>query len=305
MMKKSAKLCMVLALGLTTLSGCKSPKRDDYVTAIELNKSNYIAKHDVRLLLNPELNADIRGRYSHNRSIEQGSMLYAGTPGSALVQVFAHAAINSSLQENKLSKQQTAANKEIQPFKDAIGEVSIGKLLSSEHLKKVVNSEEANVNSVNVKPIFFVSGDLSHTSLKLVTWINADDQRKKNARRYQNIIEVHAERFSDEEIRQIRQGTNGELLLSKMSEMLNRAITSLHDDLVGAYAEKTAQQTLKIISGNRTRFIRGNIIAHNCDYTVLKNLRKWIIHFPSNVVANEIGSPRACNGAQVDPVERS
>ncbi|MCO7189647.1 MULTISPECIES: hypothetical protein [unclassified Pseudoalteromonas] len=307
MMKNSAKLCIVLALGLTALSGCKSAKRDDYVAAVELNKGNYIAKHDVRLLLNPEMSADIRGRYSNNRSIEQGSMLYAaGTPASALAQVFAHAAINSSLQENKLSQQQTAANKEIQPFKDTIGEVSIGNLLSSDYLEKVVSSDVGDFNSVNVKPIFFVSGDLSHVSLKLVSWIDAPGKTKKGAKRYQNIIEVHAEPFSDEVIRQIRQGANQQQLKSKLSAMLNRAIKSLHDDLVGAHANMSVQQTIKIKSGNRTRFIRGNVIARSCDYTILKNLRKWIIHYPSSVVANETNSLQACHNVQSEgTTERS
>lgn len=305
MIIKSAKLCIVLALGLTALSGCKSAKRDDYVAAVELNKSNYIAKHDVRLVLNPEMNADIRGLYSHNRSIEQGSMLYAGTPGAALVQVFAHAAINSSLQENKLSQQQTAANKEIQSFRDTIGAVSIGTLLSADYLEKVVSDEVENSSAVNVRPIFFVSGDLSHVSLKLVSWINVPGKPKKNTKRYQNIIEVHAEPLSDEVIRQIREGSNKAQLRAKLSGILNRAIMSLHDDLVGAHGNNTVQQTIKIKSGNRTQFIRGNIIAKSCDYTVLKNLRKWIIHYPSSVVASEISDTQACNDTQLDDITES
>ncbi|KNC66933.1 hypothetical protein AC626_14055 [Pseudoalteromonas rubra] len=80
---------------------------------------------------------------------------------------------------------------------------------------------------------------------------------------------------------------------------------SLHDDLVGAHGNNTVQQTIKIKSGNRTQFIRGNIITKSCDYTVLKNLRKWIIHYPSSVVASEISDTQVCNDTQLDDITES
>ncbi|MCF2857034.1 hypothetical protein L1286_06115 [Pseudoalteromonas sp. SMS1] len=284
------KKLFVSLCAIAALTGCKSAKRDDYVVAKSLNKDNAIAQNEFKFYLNLDNKLDLRGEYSHDRSVAGTHMMYYGTPATALAQVFSHAAINSSMQEKKLREQQDQANKLIMPLIEASKSVTHKSLAESKRHYVVDHPPIAGEKTVQVRPIFFANQDMKKLSLKLVAWIEKPKSKKTKSRKklnnlmYQNIIEVHGATWSEELAGQLM---NGNADISKQYDALfDRAIESLKKDLSGTYSQVPQQQTLHIKKKNNKQFLRASVIEHSCEYVVIKNLRNWILHYPANYVTN-------------------
>jgi hypothetical protein len=279
------KNLVLILLLFTALTGCKSVKRDDYVQATLLPEQNLISATEFKFYLDTQLPIDIRGDYSHNRSIEGANMLYQGPPAAALAQLFTHAAIASSLKEEKLRAQQDEANEAILPLRNLANSIQLDSIIA----ENTFYSSELNPDNkklVNVKPIFFADSTMTNLSLKLVAWIDLPKSKKskKAKKMYQNIIEVHAKPLTKEE-RDILLSDSSELTL-RLQKLFNSAVMSVQRDVSGEYSSPVAQQTLHILEGKKKEFVRGEVLEKSCESVVVKNLRNWIIHYPSAKVAN-------------------
>ncbi|MAD89119.1 MAG: hypothetical protein CMK64_05400 [Pseudoalteromonas sp.] len=279
------KNLILILLLFTALTGCKSVKRDDYVRATLLPEQNLISATEFKFYLDTQLPIDIRGDYSHDRSIEGGNILYQGPPAAALAQLFTHAAIASSLKEEKLRAQQDKANEAILPLRNLANSIQLDSIIA----ENTFYSSELNPDNkklVNVKPIFFADSTMTNLSLKLVAWIDLPKSKKskKAKKMYQNIIEVHAKPLTREE-RDVLLSDSSELTL-RLQKLFNSAVMSVQRDVSGEYSSPVAQQTLHILEGKKKEFVRGEVLEKSCESVVVKNLRNWIIHYPSAKVAN-------------------
>jgi len=279
------KNLVLILLLFTALTGCKSVKRDDYVRATLLPEQNLISATEFKFYLDTQLPIDIRGDYSHNRSIEGANMLYQGPPAAALAQLFTHAAIASSLKEEKLRAQQDEANEAILPLRNLANSIQLDSIIA-ENTFYSSELDPDNKKLVNVKPIFFADSTMTNLSLKLVAWIDLPKSKKskKAKKMYQNIIEVHAKPLSKEE-RDVLLSDSSELTL-RLQKLFNSAVMSVQRDVSGEYSSPVAQQTLHILEGKKKEFVRGEVLEKSCESVVVKNLRNWIIHYPSAKVAN-------------------
>jgi len=284
------KSFILILLLFTALTGCKSVKRDDYVRATLLSEKNLISATEFKFYLDTQLPLDIRGNYSHNRAIEGANVLYQGPPAAALAQLFTHAAITSSLKEEKLREQQDEANKAISPLRNLANSIQLNSIVES----NAFYSSEPNQNDkkqVNVKPIFFSDSTMTNLSLKLVAWIDLPKSEKakkakkpKKTKMYQNIIEVHAKPLTEKE-RDLLLADSSNLTLH-LQKLFNSAVLSVRRDVAGEYSSPVPQQTLHILQGEKKKFVRGEILDKSCESVVVKNLRNWIIHYPSEKIAN-------------------
>ena len=279
------KSLILILLLFTALTGCKSVKRDDYVRATLLPEQDLISATEFKFYLDTQLPIDIRGEYSHDRSIEGGNILYQGPPAAALAQLFTHAAIASSLKEEKLRAQQDKANEAILPLRNLANSIQIDSIIA----ENTFYSSELNPDNkklVNVKPIFFADSTMKNLSLKLVAWIDLPKSKKakKAKKMYQNIIEVHAKPLTEDE-RDVLLSDSSELTL-RLQKLFNSAVMSVQRDVSGEYSSPVAQQTLHILEGKKKEFVRGEVLEKSCESVVVNNLRNWIIHYPSAKVAN-------------------
>lgn len=279
------KHLIFIMLLFTALTGCKSVKRDDYVRATLLSEQNLISEAEFQFYLDTQQPIDIRGDYSHDRSIEGAHMMYQGPPAAALAQLFTHAAISSSLKEEKLRAQQDAANEAILPLRNLASTIHIDSLVT-ENTFYTAELNLENKKLVHVKPIFFSDSTMTNLSLKLVAWIDlpASKSSKKINKQYQNIIEVHAKPLTEEERGRLLSDSS-ELSL-RLKSLFNSAVLSVQRDVSGEYSSPVAQQTLHILEGKKKEFMRGEVLEQSCESVVVKNLRNWIIHYPSEKVAN-------------------
>ncbi|KZN67564.1 hypothetical protein [Pseudoalteromonas luteoviolacea] len=284
------KKLLVSLVTIAALTGCKSPKRDDYVVAKSLNKDDVIEQSAFKFYLDTSAPVEIRGEYSHDRSIDGSQVLYYGTPGAALVQVFSHAAINSSLKEQKLKEQQEEANRYIQPLIEASKQVTHVTLTQGMSDYLVRQLPVAGDKTVHVRPIFFSNQDMNKLSLKLIAWIEKPKSSKTKSRKklnnlmYQNIIEVHGSTWGDELATQLMEGQAD--ISEQYEALFVRAVDSLKKDLSGTYVLTPPQQTLHIKKKNNKQFLRASVIEQSCEYVVIKNLRNWILHYPASYVTN-------------------
>lgn len=284
------KSFILILLLFTALTGCKSVKRDDYVQATLLSEKNLISATEFKFYLDTQLPLDIRGNYSHNRAIEGANVLYQGPPAAALAQLFTHAAITSSLKEEKLRAQQDEANEAILPLRYLANSIQLNSIVAN----NAFYSSEPNPNDkkqVNVKPIFFSDSTMTNLSLKLVAWIDFPKSKKakkttkaKKTKMYQNIIEVHAKPLTEKE-RDLLLADSSNLTLH-LQKLFNSAVKSVQRDVSGEYSSPVAQQTLHILEGKKKEFVRGEVLEKSCESVVVKNLRNWIIHYPPAKVTN-------------------
>lgn len=277
-------LCLVI---VTALTGCNSVKRDDFVVSTELSKSNLISEENFKFYLDPTLPVDVRGIYSHNRTIggSEQTALYYGDAVMVLTQVLTHAAMNSSAMESKLKKQQQQANEKVKPLLSVVGQAKTETLLA-EQSQWQSEMPEVGSNVVQVKPIFFSNQEMNRLSLKLVSWIDKKPTKynKKDTKKYQNIIEIHERQLPEDVVNKIKLGQID--ITPYLKKLFNQALDTLKKDVAGAYAEKMKQKTFHILSGNKKVFVRGSIVEQSCDFVVLKNLRDWIIKYPADDLVN-------------------
>ncbi|MBQ4848333.1 hypothetical protein [Pseudoalteromonas sp. MMG005] len=288
-MKRLLQL-VLLVVCITVLQGCNTLKRDDYVKTKLLSKAELIPKAEFQFTLNPNTPIDLRGKYSHDRSVDSVNVLYYGTPVTALAQMLSHAALTSSAKEGKLAEQQLQANESVEPIRRTVKSLTNQALLNG-HAGYVSGLALSGTQVIEVKPIFFVNQEMTEVSLTLVAWINAhnfsekkSNRKNQKSKKYHNIIKVHASPITSGEINDTAEGKIK--IQAHLSRLFTSAIDSLEKDVSGFYLKATIPQTLHIGQGSKKQFLRGNVLEHSCKTIVVQNLRKWIIRYPSTQITN-------------------
>ncbi|ABE56433.1 hypothetical protein Sden_3157 [Shewanella denitrificans OS217] len=289
-MEKCFFEALILLCILTALSGCKSPNRDDYISAKLLSKADFIQEEQFTFSLESLSAIDVRGEYVNDDSINQPSIMYAGIgAGGMLAQVVAHAAINSSLQDNALSERQIMANMQIEPISRLVLETKFQDFLGK-YQDFYVSIDKADNKTIFLKPIYFVSQNLERLSLKMVVWSGKKNKGKRKQNwEYQNLIEVNSRVLNKDEIDKIISGQGKELLDALLMEMSQLALSSLQSEVTGVISQRLLDPSVKpatitIKTGETKEYIRGTIVEHSCRYTLIRNLRNWLIHYPTSQV---------------------
>lgn len=288
---------LILLCILTAFSGCKSPNRDDYISAKLLSKADFIQAEQFTFSFESQPGIDVRGEYVNDDSINQPSMMYAGIGvGGMLAQVFAHAAINSSLQANALSERQVMANMQVEPISRLVLETKFEDLLGT-YEDFYVPIDKADNKTIFLKPIYFVSQNLERLSLKMIVWSGKEKKGRKQVWAYQNLIEVNSRVLSKDEIATVTSGQGKELLDTLLLEMSELALSSVLSEVTGAISKRLLDPsakpaTITVKTGDVKEYIRGTIVERGCSYTLIRNLRNWLIHYPTS----QILSPKVVDG---------
>lgn len=277
-------MMLFILLAVVLLTGCNnSPSRDDYarhvntLEAVNINESNF--KFDFI----DEQTLDIRGLYSQDNTVEQTPIMYQG--GAGLVGMFAqvgmHSALIKSQRTEKLSKEQTEANKRITPFTKQLENTSLIELIGT-HTSLSTNSEEPSSNVFSTKPIFFCDAEMKELSLKMIAWLpsNQSNSQTEQENNYKNMIHVIGTKLTDTQKEEILNG-NQKHLKNKLSSLLVAAINILKNDVTGKYSSEIDEtQTFFINEGPKKMVVRGSLLGQECGYQVIQDLHSWYIAFP-------------------------
>jgi hypothetical protein len=263
------------------LSACASQKHDDYTkyqileTNLDYSKKNFVIQVDKKK------SVDFRGIYNTDQSVEHGPIMYEGGAGAGgfLAQVLVHAAISSNMQNNKLSQQETQANKILSPFKTTIENLSQESLIHESNLYHFEDNPDDNDIILTSNPIFFLSQDMTSITLKNI--ISAKQKNSKNVI-YDNLVEVISKELPSKEIIEKFNENKGESIKKMTRELYQHSLMLALSDLKGNYdTSETPHKNFRFKQGKKSRFERGASIEQNEDTSTIRNLRGWLISYPS------------------------
>jgi hypothetical protein len=227
---------------------------------------------------------DFRGAFDSSQAVEHAPMMYQGGAGAGvfLAQIFTHAAISSSMQKDKLSKQQVQANKVLAPIEKLLKNLSQESLVHDSDLYTFFNESESDGNIILTSlPIFFMSQDMASITLKHVVTVQQANQK---GMLYQNVIEVISPVIATHDLNEELK-KNGGMRLNKITKSLYEYSLSLAlADLKGEYNNsESLQESFRFHQGNQLRFERGVSIKNDESNSVIRNLRGWLVAFPSSL----------------------
>lgn len=275
-----SKFCLLLAIAVIIV-GCKSTQRDDY-SSYSSNQTVGAESPDIWLIeLDYNKQIDLRGIYNSNDTIEQNSILYGGQAGiiGMLVQVAAHSAINSSLQNDKLAEQQHSANRLLLPLQDTLSAINQQVLEHESELYTFTNvDDETNETAKLISyPIFYLTQDATMLSIKHVVKLIKNGRRKPL---YENLIEVISSPILGDEPLDSLKAENGlmlkEVLINLYQESLNLAVKDYSGRFDGRVRK---QKTHKFTHGKLRRVERGLTLEAGCTNRVIRNLRGWLVAY--------------------------
>lgn len=298
----------ILAIVLTLL-GCNStPHGDDYTQHVNQIEEGYINPSNFTFRFSDVDTVELRGLHSKDDTVEGSDILYAGDAGlvGLLTQVAVHSSIINMQREEKLLKQQTAADESISPLIDMTKDLPLVQLLE-EYTSSLTTGNEASINTIYIKPIFFSNSDMNKFSLKTVVWLPTSERLgvtpnnsenfenvEKTERlpeysrryesekyfKYKNMIEVYSRRLTELEKEKLLQG-NTEYFSKILSSLLRTTLYIAQNELSGQYAKSNNQnQTHFIEEDSGKRVVRGSLIAEKCGYKIIRDLHSWIIAYP-------------------------
>ena len=166
---------------------------------------------------------------------------------------------------------------------------------------KLMDTNQLTSDVVKIKPIFFSNKDMTEFSIKSIIWLPntenkknriRDGKRKKKEKfKYKNMIQVYAEKLSEIEQEKLLSGDN-QLLLEILSSLLNKSVNIDKNELTGKYLKnKGKAATFMIDSNNNREVFRGKLVAKDCQFQVIQDLRSWLIAIPTpddNINLNNI-----------------
>jgi len=284
-------LFIIFALGLV---GCGStPYRDDYAKHVNLIADNYYDDANFKFSFSENPNADLRGLYSQNDTVDATPILYQGGAGLAglLVQIGTHSSIVQSQRNEKRAKEQEQANKPILPLINLTKEVPLIDLIG-ENSFQLVSLENAVSDTVKIKPIFFSNSDMTELSLKSIVWLPSQDKskRRKQKFKYKNMIQVYSQRLNESQHKKLVNGDKG-FLSEVLSSLLTTALYITKNELTGQYSKvKGPVQTFFIKDGSGEKVIRGSIVAEKCGYQIIQDIHSWFIAYPKPEVTAGINN---------------
>lgn len=299
---------LLLVLFLTLLGGCASaPDKSSDLSAssdIKLEADTDFEstneeqaenkKASIHIIANWEDPISFLGYVDTHADASSGSgVLYSGDAGAAglLVQIFAHAAINSSMQKKKLDAKQEAANHVLAEYLEVIDKLShttlfevaqVSELGSQHQIRKATEASEVPEGDIValIVPEYYLSPDKRSIMLKLA--LNAYSSSDLEPSVYQRSVKVISGRVDDT--------SSEDMWLDGAPSYFETTAHSLFveglDVLLGDYlsAEVEAQEPKKTYSyqfGERKRYERATLLKETCDRLYLKDLKKDFVVIPT------------------------
>jgi hypothetical protein len=278
-------LLPLLCLLLAACSGSR-PKTDDYMAHVASNlkladSQPLIVQLDVKQPL------DVRGEYNPANGIESGQMMYMGDAGiiGLFAQIATHAAVNSNLQDAKLSQQQQAANTVLRPLESVLSAMTNQLLI---HKTDSIQFNGSGADVTHSKPIFFMSQDKKTLILRHLVTIELPmgKSSRKAAARYQNIIEVASTSNTEANPDQYWAAEQGAALKQTATALYEKSLQIVREDVQGKLGQNVGDQTLSFQFGSQVRTERGKLLQQDCDYALIRNLRGWLMAIPTTALKN-------------------
>ncbi|WP_182288506.1 hypothetical protein [Vibrio spartinae] len=286
LLSKDSKISMrfFLMIFMITLVGCGStPYQDDYTKHVNLIADGYINDTNFRFTFEDLSRVDLRGLYSLNDTIKSPNMLYQGDAGlvGVIAQISARIAMVHSQRDDKLAKEQEKANEQIQPLRKIADELSLTDMVGDYHAY-LVNAEEADRKTINIKPIFFSNSDMTNVSIKSIVWLSSSDRHKSRRYgiKYRNLIQVYSQTFTESQTKNLIDG-NGEFLSQVLSSLLRMTLYVVKNELMGKYSEiKNPDQNFLIKDNSGVKVVRGSAVDNRCGYRIIQDIHSWFIAYP-------------------------
>jgi hypothetical protein len=287
---------IIISLSLSLLAcSAKKPKTDDYLQHVATNSFFHQNPPPMSIRLPEQEPIDIRGAYDPNNQVQGTQILYSGSAGlgGMLVQVATHAAISNSQQNNKLSEQQIQANAVLLPIKAVYSTMTNKDLLFTHPQLSFNKTNSAEIYIIENKPIYFLSQDSRTLTLRNIVYISDPRQKpilgktKVDSSLYQNIIEVTAMSLVSDKPNSEWQADNGALLKKTLQQLYIKSIDIALSDINGKLNIVKADETLSFAQGKTQRTERGKLLQLECEYSLIRNLRGWLIAVPSASIQNQ------------------
>lgn len=276
--------CLKLVTALVVaqlLFGCATPKRDDYAQYFASDQTVDLSDKALVVALKQDVQVRFRGAYDSNNDTGQGVVMYEGSAGTEglILQLMAHAAISSNMQNSKLSQQQIRANKVLLPLQDVLQEFRQNALIHDANGYQFAGDSIDEGIKLESRPIFFLSQDLNSISLKHFVKAYQPDQEQVL---YQNMIEVISPTINVKEPYKALNKNRGELLMTMAKNLYKSSLSLAVADINGEYKNKAApQKSFRIEQGDQVRVERGVSIDQQQDQAIIRNLRGWLVAFPN------------------------
>ena len=282
-------IALVTLLGVVGCSGT-TPYRDDYARHVSHGITSPFNTESFRVVIAEGEQVDLRATYDNDNTVGDSSVLYQGGPGAAgliamVAQIGVHSSLVSSQREEKLAAIQDAANQQIQPLLDIASTMTVAELIPASQSGWLATAD--TVAPLHIKPIFFSAQDMSEFGLKMVVWIPDPKGTKKRPDKYKNLLQVIGEPVDEATLAQLKSG-NKQVLEQQLTGLLSIALEMAHKATTGQYPQNTStMQTYKLEKNGKLKVFRAAEVASTCQYTVVRDLRKWLIAMPKSQPASK------------------
>lgn len=278
---------LIAFVTLLSMVGCSgtSPYRDDYARHVNHGNTAPFSTESFRVVLAEGEQVDLRASYDNDNTVGDSSVLYQGGPGAAgliamVAQIGVHSSLVSSQREEKLAAMQDAANQQILPLLDIVSTMTVAELIPEGQSGWLATTDSAA--PLHIKPIFFSAQDMSEFGLKMVIWIPDPKGTKKRPDKYKNLLQVFGDPIDEATLAQLKNG-NKQVLVQQLKGLLSVALDMAHKATTGQYPQSTnTMQTYKLEKNGKFKVFRAAEVASTCQYTVVRDLRKWLIAMPKS-----------------------
>lgn len=228
---------------------------------------------------------------------EGSSMLYpAPTPGLGLVGVLTHAIISDSARNSEKTRIQQQADALIAPYQSTIKAIppqqvfqsAIQQLNAQHGLNIQLDTAQAGTKIEAKADQFQIQMTPDQRALIVLSSLKIQTPGTETSYTLQTTSTPLAENLSPLEYWNIN---NGENLKNQLSAMIARMLrTATRMQQLTTNEAQAPQKTHRYLEGGTQRMQRGQLLAEECNYITIKNLRGWILDLPK-----QDASEQTCN----------
>lgn len=277
-MKQRTAILLSLFLVLAG-TGCASAKRDSYAT---YSRNGTAQLTNLTVQLQPQESVDVRGVYDANDSVGTGGMMYSGAAGAggAVAQLLIHAAVSSTAQERKLAAQQSEADKVLIPFQEHLALLSAQSLLHTDSRYSFGEQAPSGDAQLLSRPIFYLTQDSRRVSVIHVVEVRGANPKGDPI--YSNVIEVLGPLLPQDSATEVLLSSTELGLEQQIVELYRQSLDLAVRDVRREFATASSpQQTFRIEGSDMARVERGSGLVSDCKFQAIRNLRGWVIAFPT------------------------
>lgn len=306
MYNKVLTRCFFMSLVISISTSCASPKYDEFTEHKKSLVKNVENTSTIMISLKPG-NIEFRGMYENDNSINSANFLYHGGAGAGgvLAQIITQAAINSSLKNDKINKQREAAKKTLQPIESILNKMTSDILIQNNagfSYIAIDGSDTSQGVTFSSNPIFFFNKRRNAVTLKHKVTATRGSNPKVL---YQNLIEVISPTFNTLEGSDAHADEKTNQLTKTLKNIYQDSLALAKKDFQGELVSSSPQHSHRIRENHKLRVERGYLIeADTSGRAVIRNLRGWLISYPTEN-SNHINEPPKSKNEAQDPEHNS